>query len=198
MQNYVFRSNNFKFVKKNFAPLCLGGKFALQNLFVMKILNEKQIEQKIQRLAIEILENNYGEDEIIMIGINNRGWEVAKRLTQKIRNRNGLKVTMTRLRLSPADPLSNPISLDMPEEDMVGKVIIIADDVANTGRTLFYAFRPLMNILFKKIEVAVLVDRKHKAFPIRVDYVGLSLATTLMENIDVHILEGEEQAIFLN
>ena len=133
-----------------------------------------------------------------MVGINNRGWEVARRLTEKIKNRSDVRVTMTRLRLSPAAPLENPIELGMSTEELEGKVIIIADDVANTGRTLFYAFRPLMDVLFKKIEVAVLVDRKHKAFPIRVDYVGLSLATTLMENIDVHILEGEEQSIFLN
>lgn len=164
----------------------------------MKILNEKQIEQKIQRLAIEILENNYEEEEIIMIGINNRGWEVAGRLTRKIQERSKVRVRMTRLRLSPAAPLDHPIELDLPAEEMAGKVVIIADDVANTGRTLFYAFRPLMNVLFKKVEVVVLVDRKHKSFPIKVDYVGLSLATTLMENIDVHILEGEEQAIFLN
>lgn len=164
----------------------------------MKILNEKQIEQKIQRLAIEILENNYEEKELIMIGINNRGWEVAQRLRAKIEARGKTRVIMTRLRLSPAAPLDDPIELEMPAEDMAGKVVIIADDVANTGRTLFYAFRPLMNVLFKKVEIAVLVDRKHKSFPIKVDYVGLSLATTLRENIDVHILEGEEQAIFLN
>ena len=163
----------------------------------MKILNEKQIEQKIQRLAIEILENNYEEDEIIMIGINNRGWEVAQRLTAKIRERGKVAVRMTRLRLSPAAPLENPIALEMPATELAGKVIIIADDVANTGRTLFYAFKPLMDVLFKKVEVAVLVDRKHKAFPVRVDYVGLSLATTMQNDIDVQILEGEELGAYL-
>lgn len=191
-------------LQKSFADFCSLDNIQVlllsthKNTTAMKILNEKQIEQKIQRLAIEILENNYEEEEIIMIGINNRGWEVAGRLTRKIQERSKLKVRMTRLRLSPAAPLDHPIELEMPAEEMAGKVVIIADDVANTGRTLFYAFRPLMNVLFKKVEVVVLVDRKHKSFPIKVDYVGLSLATTLMENIDVHILEGEEQAIFLN
>ncbi|MEL6989936.1 MAG: phosphoribosyltransferase family protein, partial [Bacteroidota bacterium] len=71
------------------------------------------------------------------------------------------------------------------------------DDVANTGRTIFYAFKPLFEILPKKIEVAVLVDRKHKSFPIKVDYVGLSLATTIQENIDVQILNTEDKAVYL-
>lgn len=164
----------------------------------MKILNEKQINQKIQRLAIQILENNYQEKEIVMIGINNNGWEMAKRLAEKIREQNKVRVKMTRLRLSPAAPLNNPINVEMDLEELEGKAVIIADDVANTGRTLFFAFKPFMNILAKKIEVAVLVDRKHKAFPIKVDYVGLSLATTLQENINVQIAEGEKAAVFLD
>ena len=79
-----------------------------------------------------------------------------------------------------------------------GKVIIIVDDVANTGRTIFYAMKPLFNILPKEVEVAVLVDRKHKSFPILVDYVGLSLATTMKESIDVQILSVEEKAVYLS
>jgi pyrimidine operon attenuation protein/uracil phosphoribosyltransferase len=87
--------------------------------------------------------------------------------------------------------MSSPIEVDVPVEDLDGKVVLVVDDVANTGRTLFYACKPLMEILPARLETAVLVDRKHKSFPIRVDYVGLSLATTLKENIDVQILEGE-------
>lgn len=67
----------------------------------------------------------------------------------------------------------------MPVEDLKDKALIIVDDVANTGRTIFYAFKPILDVLPKKVEVAVLADRTHKSFPIRVDYVGLSLATTL-------------------
>ena len=72
------------------------------------------------------------------------------------------------------------------------------DDVANTGRTIFYAIKPLLDILPKKVEVAVLVDRTHKAFPIRVDYYGISLATTLKETINVEIRKKKERAVFLN
>ena len=85
----------------------------------------------------------------------------------------------------------------MPIEQVAGKVVIIVDDVANTGRTIYYAIKPLLDTLPKKVEVAVLVDRKHKSFPIQSDYVGLSLATTLKENIDVQIREVQEWAVFL-
>jgi pyrimidine operon attenuation protein/uracil phosphoribosyltransferase len=71
----------------------------------------------------------------------------------------------------------------LSQTDIEDKAIIVVDDVANTGRTIFYAFKVYMDVIPKKLEVAVLVDRKHKLFPIKVDYVGLSLATTVQEHI---------------
>ncbi|MBK7870417.1 MAG: phosphoribosyltransferase [Saprospiraceae bacterium] len=164
----------------------------------MKILNQRQIQQKIKRLAIEILENNYEESEIILVGINNRGYSFAQMLRAELNMISKIPIILTRLRLNPAAPLAGPIELELSVEELKEKTIIIVDDVANTGRTIFYAFKPIMQILPKKVEVAVLVDRKHKSFPIQVDYVGLSLATTLKEDIDVQILDVEEQAVFLN
>ena len=81
---------------------------------------------------------------------------------------------------------------------MKNKVIVIVDDVANTGRTIFYAVKPLLETLPKKVEVAVLIDRTHKSFPIRVDYCGLSLATTLLEDIDVKIRNVDAFSVELN
>ncbi|MDX1941891.1 MAG: phosphoribosyltransferase family protein [Saprospiraceae bacterium] len=164
----------------------------------MKILNQRQIQQKIKRLAIEILENNYEETEIILVGINNRGYSFAQMLRAELNMITKIPIILTRLRLNPAAPLGTPIELELSVEELKEKTIIIVDDVANTGRTIFYAFKPIMQILPKKVEVAVLIDRKHKSFPIQVDYVGLSLATTLKEDIDVQILDVEEQAVFLN
>lgn len=164
----------------------------------MKILDHKKIQQKVKRLAIEILEHNYEESELILIGINNRGMQVALLLMEELKQLKPISILLTRIRLSPADPLGSPIELEMPVEELDQKAIIIVDDVANTGRTMFYACKPLMNILPKKIETAVLVDRQHKSFPIKVDYVGLSLATTLKENIDVEIREAGEFAVYMN
>lgn len=164
----------------------------------MKILNHHQIQQKIKRLAFEILENNYDEEEVILAGINKNGLTFARLLLAELEGISDVEFLLTRIELNPADPLSSDIRIELPTEALSGKTIIIVDDVANTGRTIFYACRPLMTTLPRKIEMAVLVDRQHKSFPVKVDYVGLSLATTLMEDIDVRIREVEEHAVYLN
>ena len=163
-----------------------------------KLLDEKQIKQKIRRLAIEIMEQNFGEKEIILAGINNNGVGFAKMILKHLKKLSDTRFTLSCIKLSPANPLESEISIDLPDKALKNKVIIIVDDVANTGRTIFYAYKPLLNLLPKKVEVAVLVDRKHKSFPVKVDYMGLSLATTLHENIDVQILNVEEGAVYLN
>ena len=164
----------------------------------MKILNERQITQKIKRLAIEILEHNFGEPELILAGINNNGMVFSELLMQELTKISDMPITVTRIRLNPANPLKSDIILEMPPEQVHNKVLIIVDDVANTGRTIFYAIKPILEVLPKKVEVAVLIDRSHKSFPIRVDYHGLSLSTTLKNNIDVQIREVAESAVFLN
>ena len=163
----------------------------------MKILDERQINQKIKRLAIEILEHNYSEKEIILAGINNNGLGFAKMLHKELKKISDIQFTLSQLSLNPAKPTDAEIELDRDVSDLHKKVIIVVDDVANTGRTIFYAFKPLFNILPKKIEVAVLVDRMHKSFPIKVDYVGLSLSTTLQDNINVQILNTDDKAVYL-
>jgi pyrimidine operon attenuation protein/uracil phosphoribosyltransferase len=164
----------------------------------MKILDRRQIRHIIKRLAYEIVENHFDEEEIILAGINRNGFGFAALLQAELEAIDKVKIRRVQIRLNPAAPLSQPVEVSIPLGELEGRVIIVADDVANTGRTAFFACKPLMDILPKKVEVAVLVDRKHKAFPIVPDYVGLSLATTLKENIDVRILEEDEQAVFLN
>lgn len=161
----------------------------------MQILYQKQISQKIKRLAIEILEHNYDESEIILAGINNNGLNFAQLIVTELVGLTDKQITVTQIRLNPAAPTAAPIQMEIPIETLKNKAIIVVDDVANTGRTLFYAIKPLLDIVPKKIETAVLVDRKHKAFPIAITYFGLSLATTLHENIDVRLNEG---GVFLN
>lgn len=163
----------------------------------MKILDQRHLEQKIRRLAIEILEHNFEETEIILAGVNNNGYAFAALLLQELKKISAIQFILTRIRLNPANPLGSPVSTEIPISEFSEKVVILFDDVANTGRTLFYACRPLMEVLPKKLEVAVLVDRKHKNFPIRPDYVGISLNTTLMEDIDVQIRDVESWAVYL-
>jgi len=164
----------------------------------MKILDGSQIKQKIKRLAIEILENNFEEKTIVLAGVNNNGTGFAKLLEKQLKKITEINIQLVTIRLNPAAPLATPIEINTPVESLKGKTIILVDDVANTGRTIFYACKPILNILPKKLEVAVLVDRKHKAFPIYPKYVGFSLATTLKEDIDLQILNSEEWGVYLN
>ncbi|MCK6691972.1 MAG: phosphoribosyltransferase [Thermoanaerobaculia bacterium] len=166
----------------------------------MKILDDRRIRQKIKRLAIEIMEHHFGEPEIILAGLNNNGVGFARLLLAELQPiaPPDMQITMTRIRLNPANPLEYAPYIELPADALRDKSVIIVDDVANTGRTIFYAVQPLLAVLPQKVEVAVLVDRKHKSFPIQPDYVGLSLYTTLMDNIDVQIRDVEEMAVYLN
>lgn len=163
----------------------------------MKILSNTQINQKINRLAIEILENNYTEKKILLAGINNNGLGFAKLLMKAINKISDVEVILANITLNPAKPTSEDVAIDIDEAIFRNKVVVIVDDVANTGRTIFFAFKPFLDILTKKVEVAVLIDRKHKSFPIKVDYVGLSLATTLKENIKVKLGAVKEREVRL-
>ncbi|MDG1718056.1 MAG: phosphoribosyltransferase family protein [Saprospiraceae bacterium] len=164
----------------------------------MKILEQGQIKQKIKRLAVEIVEQNFGISEIIFAGINNNGLGFAKLLIKEVKKLTGSTITLCQITLNPAKPVAEEAEVSLSSSELKNKTVIIVDDVANTGRTLFYAFKPFMGILVKKMQVAVLVDRKHKSFPIQVDYVGLSLATTLNDNIDVKIIGVDELEVCLD
>jgi len=164
----------------------------------MKILNDTQIKQIIKRLAFEILENNFEEKSIVLAGVNNNGTGFAKLLEKQLKKITEINIQIVTIRLNPAAPLSAPITLDTAVESLKGKTIIVVDDVANTGRTIFYACAPILNIIPRKLEVAVLVDRKHKTFPIYPKYVGFSLATTLKEDIELQILNTADWGVYLS
>ena len=155
----------------------------------MSILNDKQIGQKLTRLAFEIIEQNTQVKELYLAGINNNGYRFAELLKSEVEKIKAcpFSVQLIQVKLNPAKPTLDPIGLDVSETSLKNKTIILVDDVANTGRTLFYAFKPFMDVLAKKMQVAVLVDRKHKSFPVQVDFVGLSLATTIKQHIDVNL-----------
>lgn len=156
--------------------------------------------QKIRRISFEILERNFGEEKVYFIGINKSGYALARLLSDDLNQLTygNLNSSVHRIRIKPSNPIDEEIYLeDIDVNDLHGKSIILVDDVANTGRTLFYAFQPLLRIIPGKLEVAVMVDRKHKLFPVHVDYVGLSLATTLMENIRVDLSHPDNMSTSL-
>lgn len=163
----------------------------------MEILNAVTINQIIKRMSFEILERNFDATHIYLAGINNNGYLFAKILSKELSKLTDKKIELVRIKLNPAMPISEDVIIETTDKLKNNKPVIIVDDVANTGRTLFYAFKPFLDDLFKKIEVAVLVDRKHKSFPVKVDYLGISLATTMKEHIKVNLNKVRERKVEL-
>ncbi len=163
----------------------------------MQVLDHRDIQLRIKRLATQILECHVGEDRLILAGINNNGLRFAHLLQKELQNAAPMPVELAQIRLNPANPLESPAQMNRPPETLRDGVVIVIDDVANTGRTLFYACQPLLQTLPRSLQIAVLVDRTHKTFPIQPDYVGLALATTLQENIRVSLENQENMGVFL-
>jgi pyrimidine operon attenuation protein/uracil phosphoribosyltransferase len=162
------------------------------------ILDKAQIQQKINRIAYQILEDNLDEQEIVLAGIWDRGYKLASRLKLVLSKISDLKITMLRIDL---DRLNSKLvaNTDLDESQWKNKVIILVDDVLNSGKTLAYGLGVFLNTPHKKIRTVVLVDRSHKIFPIATDFVGLQLATILKEHVDVVMdVEGEEDRVYLS
>ena len=164
----------------------------------MQILDNTQVRQKIKRLAYQIVESNLSYKKLYLLGINNNGMRFAQLLKTELEQIALIELVIGNIRLNPANPMESEVMLDVPVEELKDKSILITDDVANTGRTIFYAFSAIMKTLPARVQIGVLVDRKHKSFPVHVDYVGMTLATTLKENIDVDIEEDGKMGVFLS
>jgi len=158
------------------------------------ILDRQQIDRKLQRMAYEIWEHNSNEQGIVLIGIESGGVAVAKSLAARLKKISPLTVDMLSLKLNKKQPLKDVIQVNA---DLSGKSVVLADDVANSGKTLLYALKPLLDQEPAKIMVAVLVDRKHKSFPVTPDIVGHSISTTLQEHIVVECQADGSMEAFL-
>jgi pyrimidine operon attenuation protein / uracil phosphoribosyltransferase len=151
------------------------------------VLDKERISRKLRRMALEVAEQNIDEKQLIIAGIEGNGEIVARCLAKDLKELAGMSTDSITIRLNKKDPIE--VSFDR-SVDFNNKVIIIVDDVANTGKTMLYALKPFLNAHPKKIQTLVLVERSHKMFPIQTDYVGLSITTTLQEHIKVEV-EGD-------
>ncbi|SHN20158.1 pyrimidine operon attenuation protein / uracil phosphoribosyltransferase [Cyclobacterium lianum] len=160
------------------------------------VLNHKQIQQKIVRIAYEIYERNSGEEALVFAGLTGMGQTLAQLIADKLREISPLEVKLIAVTLDKSDPKIGEVTLS--DKGPFGrKCIILVDDVLNTGKTLAYAMVPFLEQNVKQIEVAVLVNRSHKLFPVSPDYTGFELATTLSEHIVVD-LKPEASTVHLH
>lgn len=161
------------------------------------ILNHQQIQQKIDRMAYQILEDNLEEEEIMIAGILPSGDKIAKRIKAVLDNIAPFKSILIGIEIDKQSP-SLKARIDFDLQDCYNKVVILVDDVLNSGKTLGYGFGVFRDVPLKKLRTAVLVDRNHKRFPMTTDFAGIALSTVLKEHVEVILDEaGEEDAVYL-
>jgi len=151
------------------------------------ILSKEVAGKKLRRMAYEILENNFEEPQLILAGIRESGSVIARNIQHLLSEIGEVPTQLVSISLDKKLPREVEISEKI---DFTNKVIILIDDVANSGKTLSFALKPFLEYQPKKIQTLVLVERSHKVFPVQPDYVGLSIATTIQEHIYVEV-EGE-------
>ncbi|MBK8955702.1 MAG: phosphoribosyltransferase [Saprospiraceae bacterium] len=164
----------------------------------MIILEKQQIQQKIKRMAMEIYERHSNDKEIVMIGIHAKGALLADEICKELKKLSPLICTQASLHLNKLKPTTEPITLSVNISVLKNKPLIVVDDVANSGKTMFYALGSLLGSTPHSIETAVLVERLHKRFPVEISFVGIKLATTIKEHIEVSLQAEEDWMVELS
>ncbi|MCX2680727.1 phosphoribosyltransferase family protein [Galbibacter sp. EGI 63066] len=161
-----------------------------------KILNHQEIQHKIRRIAYQIYETYSDEKEIVIAGIASGGLELAKRINKVILEISDIKTVFCEVNID-KENLLIPVQTSIPESEYQNKALILVDDVLNSGGTLIYAVKHFLNVPLKKLKTVVLVDRNHKRYPVKADFKGISLSTSLQEHVDVVFKKGND-AVYLN
>ncbi len=162
-----------------------------------EVLNHQQIKKKITRMAYEIYERNLGSGAVVFAGISGMGITLAGLLAKELQAISSLRVEEVEVLLDKSNLAASEVELS-ENCDLQGKTLVLVDDVLNTGKTLAYAMKPFLDIELYKMEVAVLVNRSHGLFPIRPDYTGYELSTTLNEHIRVDFSVEDNYSVHLH
>ena len=161
-----------------------------------RILNHQEIEHKIKRIAYQIYETFVGEETIIIAGIASNGFVFANKIAQALESISDIKVTHCEVTIDKQNP-SQPISTSISKDEYTNKGLVLVDDVLNSGTTLVYGVKHFLDVPLKKFKTAVLVDRNHKKYPVKADFKGISLSTSLQEHVQV-VFEENTSYAYLN
>lgn len=162
-----------------------------------RILDRPEILQKIKRMAFEIYENNFEESSLCLAGIHENGYELAQLLAAALRQISPLTIRLLGITLDKIHPLQHPMVLEPAQPELDNQVIILVDDVLNSGKTLAYSLQLFLKAEVKKIETATLINRHNTLFPITATYTGLSLSTTLQDHIRVVLTADDTFGAYL-
>jgi pyrimidine operon attenuation protein/uracil phosphoribosyltransferase len=160
------------------------------------ILSHQEIEHKIKRIAYQIYETFVDEEEIIIAGIAKNGYVFAEKLATELGKITSLKIVLCEVFIDKNDPFQL-ITTSISKNDYQNKGLILVDDVLNSGTTLVYGVKHFLDVPLKKFKTAVLVDRNHKKYPVKVDFKGISLSTSLQEHVQV-VFEDNTSLAYLS
>lgn len=161
-----------------------------------KILTHNEIQHKVKRMAYQILESNVDESEIIIAGIEEGGLKLAKKIVVILNKIADAKIVLCRVKMDKKRPLDSGIETSLSVNEYHNKAVVLVDDVLNSGTTLIYGVHHFLKTPLKRLKTAVLVNRNHKKYPVKADFKGLSLSTSLNEHIRVEF-KSKNDAVYL-
>ena len=162
-----------------------------------KILTHQQIQHKIERIAYQIYEANVEEKEIIIAGIDGGGLNFAKKLQRVLKKVTDAEITLCKVMMDKENPLQSGVQTSIPESEYTDKSIVLVDVVLNSGTTLIYGVHHFLKTQVKQLKTAVLVNRNHKKYPVKADYKGISLSTSLQEHVHV-LFQAKNDMVYLD
>jgi pyrimidine operon attenuation protein/uracil phosphoribosyltransferase len=160
------------------------------------ILTNQEIEHKIKRIAYQIYET-FVDEEVVIAGIATNGYVFAQKIAVALSEISTLKISLCEVRINKHNP-ELPIETSLSAAEYSNKGLVLVDDVLNSGTTLIYAVRHFLDVPLKKFKTAVLVDRNHKKYPVKADFKGISLSTSLLEHVQVVFDENGDDYAFLS
>jgi pyrimidine operon attenuation protein/uracil phosphoribosyltransferase len=162
-----------------------------------QILTHQQIQHKIERIAYQIYEANVSEKEIVVAGIEGGGLLFAKKIMSVLEKITEAKIILCKVTMDKKDPLKSGVSTSLSEKEYANKSVVLVDDVLNSGTTLIYGVHHFLKTPLKQLKTAVLVNRNHKKYPVKADYKGISLSTSLQEHVNV-LFEPKKNRVYLD
>jgi len=160
------------------------------------ILTHQEIEHKIKRIAYQIYETFVDDKVIVIAGISSNGYLLAQKIAATLGQISDLNVSLCEVKINKLDP-NSVISTSLAPSDYENKGLVLVDDVLNSGTTLIYGVRHFLDVPLKKFKTAVLVDRNHKKYPVKADFKGISLSTSLQEHVQV-VFDKKGDYAYLN
>ena len=160
------------------------------------ILNNKQVHQKIKRIAYQIYESNSSEKELVIAGIANNGYIFAQELAKVISEISSINISLCKVVINKKNPLES-IKTSLTPDQYKNKSLVLVDDVLNSGTTLIYGIKHFLDVPLKRFKTAVLVNRNHKKYPVKADFKGISLSTSIQEHVVVEFNKNETIAYLM-